>query len=138
MPMFAELSLMSFIYELVETFYFPSNTVKKIYPKYLIQKIYIYHLLADTDSICLKLIFINNIESEIPEKQLRDILFEIIVASKIYDRFDSSRGYWKKFNARKEHLKKCLGYFEIEHTNNLYFVTMPVNPKQYYKSFENK
>ena len=29
MLMFAKLSLMNFIYELVETFYFPSETVKK-------------------------------------------------------------------------------------------------------------
>ena len=29
MLMFAKLSLMSFIYELVETFYFPNETVKK-------------------------------------------------------------------------------------------------------------
>ena len=49
MLMFVKLSLMSFIYELVETFYFPDETVKKIYEKYLIEKVYIYHVLADTD-----------------------------------------------------------------------------------------
>ena len=47
--MFVKLSLMSFIYELVETFYFPDETVKKIYEKYLIEKLYIYHVLTDTD-----------------------------------------------------------------------------------------
>ena len=49
MLMFVKLSLMSFIYELVETFYFPDETVKKIYEKYLIEKVYIYHVLTDTD-----------------------------------------------------------------------------------------
>ena len=31
------------------------------------------------DSTCLKFIFVNDIESEILDKQFRDILFEIIV-----------------------------------------------------------
>ena len=93
-------------------------------------------MLADTDSTCLKFIFVNDVESEIPDKQFRGILFEITVASKIYDRFDSSQNYWEKFNARKEYLKKCLGYFEIENINNPCFVSVAVNPKEYYESFE--
>ena len=46
--MFAKLSLMSFINELIETFYFPNETVKKTYGNYLIEKVYIYHVLTDT------------------------------------------------------------------------------------------
>ena len=30
-------------------------------------------------------------------------------------------------------LRKCLGYFEIEHIDNLCFVTVAVNPKEYYE-----
>lgn len=55
MLMFAKLSLMSFIYELIETFYFSDEVVKKIYEKYLIEKVYIYRVLTDTNSTCLKL-----------------------------------------------------------------------------------
>ena len=62
MLVFAKLSLMSFIYELIETFYFPDEVVKKIYEKYLIKKVYIYHVLTDTNSTCLK--FIENINIE--------------------------------------------------------------------------
>ena len=69
MLMFAKLALMSFIYELVETFYYPNETVQKIYDKYLIEKVYIYHVLADTDSTCLKFIFQNNPKSDICEKK---------------------------------------------------------------------
>ena len=58
MLMFAKLFLMSFIYELVETFHFPSNTVKQIYQKYLIIKVFIYHVLTDTDCVFLKFILV--------------------------------------------------------------------------------
>ena len=42
----------------------------------------------------------------------------------------------EKFGARKENLRKCLGYFAIEHINNPCFVTVAVNSKEYYKPFE--
>ena len=45
MLMLAKLSLMSSVYELVEVFYFPDKTVKKIYEKYKIEKVYTYHVL---------------------------------------------------------------------------------------------
>lgn len=75
-------------------------------------------MLRDTDSSCLKFIFVNDVQSKIPNRQFRDILIQIIVPSKIYDRSDSSHTHWEKFNARKKHLKKCLGYFEKEHIDN--------------------
>ena len=51
--MLAKLSLMSFIYEMLEIFYFPDKKVQKFFDKYLIEKVYIYHVLADTDSTCV-------------------------------------------------------------------------------------
>ena len=50
MLMLAKLSLMSFIYEFVENFYFPDETVIEIYEKHLIEKVYVYHVLTDADS----------------------------------------------------------------------------------------
>ena len=123
--MFAKISSMSFIYELVETIYFPNETVVKIYEKYLIEKVYIYHVLIDTDGACLKFVFVSS------TKKIRDIIFELIVASKFYDRFNSSNIYWEKFGVRKENLRKYLGYFEIEHIDNPCFVTVALNPNGY-------
>ena len=122
--MFAKLSSISFIYKLVETFLFSHDIVKKIYQKYLIEKVYIYHVLTDTDSTRLKFVFVSSTDSDIPDKKFRDIIFEIIVASKIYNRFDSSNVYWEKFGARKENLRRCLGYFEIEHIDSPCFATL--------------
>ena len=44
MLMFGKLLLMSFIYEMLEAFCFPDEKVQKIFDKYLIQKVYIYHV----------------------------------------------------------------------------------------------
>lgn len=67
--MFTKLSLMSFIYELVKTFYSINETVRKIYEKYLIDKVYICHILSDTDSTCLKLIFISSTDRNIRDRK---------------------------------------------------------------------
>ena len=66
----AKLSLMNFIYALVETISFPNEKVKKIYDKYLIEKVYIYYVLTDTDSTCLQFMFLSDPKSDICEKNL--------------------------------------------------------------------
>ena len=104
--MFAKRSLKSFIYALVETFYFPSQLVLDIYKKYKIEKIEMYHVLTDTDSTALQFIIISDPESDVPEPKFRDIIFEIIVATKIYKQFNSSHEFWDNFEARKISRKK--------------------------------
>ena len=47
---FAKLLLMSFMYKLVETFYFPNKKTIEIYNKYNIKRIFPYPVLTDTDS----------------------------------------------------------------------------------------
>ena len=53
--MFAKLLLKSFIYDLAETFCFPSQLIVEIYKKYKIEKIEMYHVLTDTDSTVFNL-----------------------------------------------------------------------------------
>ena len=43
--MFAKLSLKSFIYGLSETFSFPQKKIAKLFKKYLIEKVEIFHIL---------------------------------------------------------------------------------------------
>ena len=104
--MFAKLFLKSFIYALVETFYFPSQLVLDIYKKYKIEKVEINHVLTDTDSTALQFIIISDPNSDIPEPKFRDIIFEIVVATKIHKRFDSSHEFCDIFEARKISRKK--------------------------------
>ena len=73
---FTKLLLKSFIYELAETFCFPKGNILKIYNKYNIEKVHIYHILTDTDSTLLKFVFVSYPNSDIPESKYRHILFK--------------------------------------------------------------
>ena len=90
--MFAKMSLKSFIYSLSKLLTFPeeNSIVQKIYDKYEIERIYIYHILTDTDSTSLQFVIVSSDQSSFPEDQVRDILFEIFSNTEIRDRFDKS------------------------------------------------
>ena len=62
---------------------FSSQLVLEIYKKYRIEKTEMYHVLTDTDSTALQFIIIYDPNSDIPEPKFRDIIFEIIVVTKI-------------------------------------------------------
>ena len=104
--MFAKLSLKSSIYDLVETFCFPSQLVSDIYKKYQIERVLIYHALTNTESTALQFIFRSHPNSDDPESKFKDIIFEVICATNMYNRFDTSHGFWNSFNARKISRKK--------------------------------
>ena len=130
--MFATLSLKSFIYNLLDNFCFPQKETSELCKKYLIEKVEIFHMLTDTDSTALKFIFLSDPNSDKPkEKQFRDIIFEVIVVSKIYKRFDTSHEFWNIFGARKKNRRKKVGYYEIENISNPYLLTLAVNLKEY-------
>ena len=100
--MFAKLSLKSFVYLLSKTFCFPDEIVKKIYKKYMIEKIIYYHILTDTDSTSFQFVIISD-----PARNIPEILnFEVIISTKIYNRFDTSHPFWEKVNARKPKKQK--------------------------------
>ena len=134
--MFAKLSLNSFIYSLVETLTYLTETVRQIYQKYQIEKILCYHILTDTDSTALQFAIISDPSSTYPECDVRDILFEIFVKTEIYDRFDTSHPFWQKFDAQKPERQKVLGLYEVEHIDNPCYVTLAINPKEYFEYFQ--
>ena len=68
--MFAKLSLKSFIYDLTETFCFPQKKIADLHKKFLIEKVAIFHILTDTDSIVLKFIFIPDPNSDLPRREV--------------------------------------------------------------------
>ena len=80
--------------------------IQEILKKYGIEKVYIYHVLTDTDSTCLKFLFVNDPSSGVPKSKYTGITFEVMTASVVYNKFDSSHEYWERFSARKEDLKK--------------------------------
>ena len=128
--MFAKLSLKSFVHELDEIFFFPSNKTREIYDKYMIERTFPYSVLTDTDSICLFFMFICKPESNTPDEKFRDILFKVICENEILHRFDTSHEFWKKFGVRTTSLKKKLGYYAVENIDDPCNITTVVNPKE--------
>ena len=138
--MFAKLSLKSFIYSLSELLTFPeeNSIAQKIYDKYEIERIYIYHILTDTDSTSLQFVIVSSDQRSFPEDQVRDILFEIFSNTEIRDRFDKSDKFWEKFGVYNPQNQKVLGLYEVENINDPCLVTLAVNPKEYFEYFESE
>ena len=135
MLMFSKLSIKSFVYDLIDVFMFPNQEIKKIYEKYQINKCYLYQNLTDTDSTSVFFVFICNLNSCISEDKAKDIIFEVMIQSEIFDRLDLSAELWDKFNSRSKDLKKQVGLFEIENIDKPNIITISLNPKEYYERF---
>ena len=98
---------------MIDVFYFPDQVVQEIYKKYSIEKCFLYQNLIDTDSISLFFIFICNLNCSVSEKDSRKILFEVMIASKIFKRLDLSDDFCNKFNVQNKEIKKQVGLYEI-------------------------
>ena len=138
MLMFAKLSIKSFVYDLIDVFCFPNDTIREIYDKYQIEKCYLYQNLTDTDSTSLLFVFICELESVLPESEARKVIFECMINSEIFKRLDISNDFWKNFNVQDKSKKKEMGLFEIENIDNANICTIAVNPKEYFEKFKDK
>ena len=67
---------------------------------------------------------------------MRDILLEIFFKTEIRDRFDKSDEFWRLFNVHNPKDQKVLGLYEVEHINDPCYVTLAVNPKEYFEYFK--
>ena len=88
-----------------------------------------YQNLTDSDSTSVFFVFICDLNCSISEDKARDILFEVMLKSKVFDRLDLSAEFYERFNCRKEKLKNNAGLFEIENINNANVITVALNPK---------
>ena len=136
--MFAKLSLKSFIYSLAELLSFPEENliVSKIYEKYGIENILCYHVLTDTDSTSIQFLIVSDPSSTYPECDVRDILFETFSSIEIRERFDKSDEFWRRFGVHCPQNQKVLGLYEIENIKDPCYVTLAVNPKEYFEYFK--
>ena len=136
MLMFAKISLISSIYDLVKTFFFPNKKTIEIYEKYQVDYIYPFHNLMGTDSTSILFLFACSAQRKITDEKYRYCLFEVFAANDILHRFDKSHEFWEKLSVRDITLKKMLGYYEIEHIDDPCEVTVAMNPKEYIKKFQ--
>ena len=112
MLIFNKVSIKSLVYDLIDVFMFLNQDVQKIYQKYKINKCYLYQNLLDTDSTSLFFIFICDLNCCIKESDSRNIIFEVMITSKVFDRLGLSADFWKQFDVPNKTLKKQVGFLK--------------------------
>ena len=86
------------------------------------QYVYVFCILCD-------------LQCNIRVDKARNVIFEVMLKSKIFDRFDLSAEYFEQFNCHNENLQKHVGLFEIENIDRPNIITIALNPKEYYERF---
>ena len=86
MLMFNKVAIKNFVYDIIDVFMFPNEKIKKIYQKYKINKCLVEQNLTDTDSTSIFFVFICDLACDVREDEARDIIFEVMLKSKIFDR----------------------------------------------------
>ena len=137
MLMFSQVSIKSLVYDIIDVFMFPNKEIKEINQKYKINKCLVKQNLTDTDSTSIFFVFICDLECHVREDEARDIIFEVMLKSKVFNRLDLSHEYFEKFNCRNTNLKKSVGYFKVENIDKANIITISLNPKEYYERFVN-
>ena len=69
---------------------FPDQKVQEIYQRYQVEKCYVYQNLTDTDSTSMFFVFICNLNCSVSEEKARNIIFEVMLKSKVFDWLDLS------------------------------------------------
>ena len=133
MLMFSKVSVKSFVYDMIDVFMFPNAEIQNIYGRYKINCCYLNQNLTDTDSTSLFFVFICDLECNVKEDEARNIMFEVILKSKILDRLDLSAESFEQFNYRNKDLKKQVDLFEIESIDKPNIITIALNLKEYYE-----
>ena len=95
--------------------------------RYMIESIFPYSVLTDTDCICIFYIFICKPSCNVPNEKFCDVLFEVIINNKILHWFGTSHEFGDRFNVKNKDLRKKLSYFE--NIDDPCLVTVAVNPK---------
>ena len=110
--MFKKVSINSFVYDLIDTFMFSNTEIQEVYKKYKINHCYLDQNLTDTDGTrSMFFVFICDLNSIIREDKARNIIFEVMLKSKIFDRLDLSAEFYEQFNCGNENLRKRVGIF---------------------------
>ena len=63
---------------------------------------YLYQNLTDTDSTSVFVVFICDLKCSIDERKSRDIIFKVMIKSKIFERLDLSDNFWVHFGVQNK------------------------------------
>ena len=62
--------------------------------------------LTDTDSSSVFSVFICDLSCSVDERKSREIIFKVMIKSKIFDWLDLSDNFWDQFGVQNKELKK--------------------------------
>ena len=116
MLMFSKFSIRNFVYDLIDVFMFPNQDIQEIYQKYQENKCYFYQNVTDTDSTLMFFVFICDLTSSVSEDKVRNIIFDVMLKSKVLGRLDLSAEFCEQFNCRNEEL--ALGFWKLKVLTN--------------------
>ena len=91
---------------------FSTSNILKTYRKYDVDYCCLYQNLTDTDSTSMFFVFLCDLNSCVSEDKARNIIFEVMLESKVFDRLDLSVQFYEQFDCRNEDLKKGLDYLK--------------------------
>ena len=135
MLMCSKVSIKSFVYNLIDIFMFPNAEIREIYKKYKVNHCYLDQNVTDTDSTSIMFIFICDLNSNIREGKAQNIIFEVVLKSKIFGRLVLSAEFYEQFSCQNENLRKRVGLFGIENIDKSNVITTALNPEEYYERF---
>ena len=131
----AKISLASFIYDCIDTFCFPNQDSPEIYNKNQVIKVFPYLLMTHTDSGSLEFMVIAEDCCDVGEREMRDILIKIFLDDDIYHRLDLSGEFFEQFGKRNEAIRKQVGLYEFENTEQGIICAICVNLKEYFELY---
>ena len=102
MLVLSKISLTNFIYHIIDALRFPGDIMRNLYLQSEIIKYLLYLSFTDTDSAALQLDFISHLNCAITENHARQLLFKIILASKIKDWLDLAHYFSHNFFPSKK------------------------------------
>lgn len=99
----------------------------------------LYLNLTDTDSCSFTYVFVCSDEyCFIKESAVRNMIFKIIVNSKILERLDTSHEFWEQFKICKPELYEQVGLYKIDFIDNPNTITISISPKELLQKFEKR
>ena len=116
---------------------FPNPYIQEVYKNYKVNWCYLYQNLTDTDSTSIFFVFICDLNSCIREDKARNIIFEVMLKSKMFHRLALSAEFHEQFNCRNKNTRKRVRFFEIENIDKPNVITVALNPKEYFGHFSN-
>ena len=90
--------------------------------------------LTDTDNTSIFYVFNSNLSCSVDEKAGGNVIFEVLIKSKVFNRLDLSDNFWEQFNVQNKDLKEEVGLCEnIDNANTL---TVAINSKEYFENIK--